>query len=96
MHHSILGNDRKLTWPAAKAKLTIGSLEQSMSIAEILPAIVHLPRGDQLRLVQLVLADLIRQEDAGSTDPYQIWSPYGCDDAAAALQQLLQKSKAQA
>jgi len=54
-----------------------------------------LPRGDQLRLVQLILADLLRQEETGPTDSFPIWSPYGCDEAAGVLQQLLEQARAQ-
>lgn len=59
-----------------------------MSIAEVLPNVRSLSRADRLRLVQLLVADLAREEgvtDEDAEEAYPVWTPYGSHDAAAVM-----------
>jgi hypothetical protein len=63
-----------------------------MNLSEILPTLHALPRPDKWRLIQLMVADLAREEgkspiEAGGA--YPIWSPYHAFDAADALLKAL-------
>ena len=61
-----------------------------MSLTELLPALHDLPRSDKFRVVQLLTADLAR-EDGTLTEgaEYPVWSPWEADEAAATLKQFL-------
>ncbi len=64
-----------------------------MSLVELLPTVQALPHADKLRLVQLLIADIAREDgvphvEAGNRLP--IWSPYSAFDAAATLQKALE------
>jgi len=68
-----------------------------MSLAELLPAVRGLGRGDKMRLIQLFADDLVRQEGSfgpGEGAEYPIWSPFGCADGGEALQRLLDRENA--
>ncbi len=59
-----------------------------MTLTELLPSVQALPRGDKLRLIQLLAAGVAWEEglmtgEAGTA--YPIWSPYEAFDGAAAL-----------
>ena len=63
-----------------------------MTLSELLPSIESLPRADKLRLIQLLAADVARDEGlaldvAGKTIP--IWSPHDSFRGAATLLQIL-------
>jgi hypothetical protein len=66
-----------------------------MSFAELLPTLQTLPRPDKLRVIQFLVADLSRQEgielEAGAA--YPIWTPFGADEAARTLMQLLEQEQ---
>ncbi len=67
------------------------------SLTELFPSIQTLPRGDKLRLIQLLAADVAREEGialdlADKTVP--IWSPYDAFDGAATLLQVLEEEVA--
>lgn len=59
-----------------------------MDLSEMLPTLHALPRPEKWRLIQLMVADLSREEgispiEAGGA--YPIWSPHHAFDAADAL-----------
>jgi hypothetical protein len=63
-----------------------------MTLTELFPAIHALPRVEKLRLMQLLAADIAREEEravplAGAD--CAVWSPYDAHDAAATLLQVL-------
>jgi hypothetical protein len=74
--------------------------EANMSLTELLPAVKSLSRAEQLKLIQIVAAELEREEphdplallEPGGT--YEIWSPYEAYEAAAILGGLLEETKA--
>lgn len=68
-----------------------------MTLTELLPTIHSLPRAEKLRLIQLLAADLAREDGialdlADTTVP--IWSPHGAFDGAATLLRVLDAEKA--
>ena len=68
-----------------------------MTLSEILPTIQSLPRAEKLRLIQLLAAEVARDEEitigmADKTVP--IWSPHDSFDGAATLLRVLDDNKA--
>jgi hypothetical protein len=68
-----------------------------MTLDEMLPSLQALRREDKLRLIELLAADVARQE--GLTPPegegaHAIWSPYSAFDGAATLLRALDEEKA--
>jgi hypothetical protein len=67
-----------------------------MTLAELLPEIQSLPRGEKLQLIQLLAADVAREESmiAGWKDiTIPIWSPFDAHEAAALLEHELAVDK---
>ena len=69
---------------------------ENMTLSEMLPTIQALPRADKLRLIQLLAADVARDEGialdvADKTVP--IWSPYDSLQGAATLLRVLDEDK---
>ena len=64
-----------------------------MSLAELLPSVQALPRSENFRLVQELIAELA-QEEGLTEGEYTVWSPYEAHEAASALMQLLEQDKA--
>lgn len=69
-----------------------------MTLSELLPTIQSLPRADKLRLIQVLAADVARDEGvaldvAGKTVP--IWSPHDSFEGAATLLRVLDDNKAE-
>lgn len=67
-----------------------------MTLSEILPTIQSLPRSDKLRLIELLAADVARDEGlaldiANKTVP--IWSPHDSFVGAATLLRVLDDDK---
>lgn len=67
-----------------------------MTLSEMLPTIQSLPRGDKLRLIQLLAADVARDDGitldmADKTVP--IWSPHDSFQGAATLLRVLDEAK---
>jgi hypothetical protein len=63
-----------------------------MSLAELLPQLQALPRAEELRLVQLLIVELAREEGVPLVEvgmPYPIWSPDNAFDAATVLLRAL-------
>ena len=66
-----------------------------MSLAELMPSVQALPRGEKFRLVQELIAELA-QEGEGGTEAvaeYPVWSPHDAHEAAAVLLQLLEQDR---
>lgn len=63
-------------------------------ITELLPQVQALPRADKLRLMQLLVFELAREEGVALLQPdedYPIWTPYNAFDAAATLLNVLKE-----
>jgi hypothetical protein len=68
-----------------------------MTLSELLPALHGLPRADKLRAIQVLAADVAREEGdmlASSDAAYPIWSPYDAFEGAATLMRLLDEEQA--
>lgn len=68
-----------------------------MTLAELLPALHMLPRADKLRVIQMLAADIAREEgvDVPSADTsYPIWSPYDAFQGSATLLRVLDEEPA--
>jgi hypothetical protein len=68
-----------------------------MTLSELLPALHELPRADKLRAIQVLAADVAREEGdmlAPSDAAYSSWSPYGAFEGAATLMRLLDEEQA--
>ncbi len=68
-----------------------------MTLAELLPALHGLAKGDKLRAIQVLAADIAREDGemlVASEAPYPVWSPYDAFDGAATLMRLLEGEKA--
>ena len=68
-----------------------------MTLSDLLPALHGLAKGDKLRAIQVLAADIAR-EDGDALMPaeaaYPVWSPYDSFDGAATLMRLLEEEKA--
>lgn len=65
-------------------------------ITELLPQVQSLPRADKLRLMQLLVFELAREEGVTLLQPdedYPIWTPYNAFDAAATLLNVLKEEE---
>ncbi|HUT89773.1 MAG TPA: hypothetical protein VMY37_09770 [Thermoguttaceae bacterium] len=68
-----------------------------MTLNELLPTLHALPRAEKLRLIQLLAADVAREDGielADTQSAYPVWSPYDAFDGAAALLRVLAEEKA--
>jgi hypothetical protein len=66
------------------------------ALLDLLPALRSLPRSDKLRVIELLAADLAREEspplvEAGAI--YPVWTPIDAFEAAAVFQRELEKAK---
>jgi hypothetical protein len=67
-----------------------------MSIAEIIPAVRALSRGEKFQLAQMLLEDLAREELPAmfkDGQVYPIYTPEYAPDAAAQLAQVLMEER---
>ena len=65
-----------------------------MNLSEMLPTLHALPRPEKWRLIQLLVADLAREEEMSPIEAgkdYPVWSPYHAFDAADAMLKALGK-----
>lgn len=65
-----------------------------MSLSELVPAAQALPRGEKLRLVQILVNELAADNDTGGLVPgaeYPVWSPFDAFEAADVMQRLLEE-----
>ena len=63
-----------------------------MPLAKLMSEIQVLPKIDKLRLMQFLVTELVKEEDANffvADQEYPIWSPYDCSEAANVLMNLL-------
>lgn len=68
-----------------------------MTLSELLPALHGLPRAEKLRAIQVLAADIAREErDMAATAEaaYPIWSPYDAFEGAATLMRVLNEEPA--
>ena len=68
-----------------------------MTLSELIPALHGLPRAEKLRAIQVLAADVAREEgDEGiaSEGTYPIWSPYDAFEGAATLMRVLDEEPA--
>jgi len=68
-----------------------------MTLNELLPSLHGLPRADKLRLIQLLAADVAREDEVALPDTgraYPVWSPHEAFDGAATLLRVLEEEKA--
>ena len=69
-----------------------------MTIEQLLPELRALPRSEKLRLIQLLAADVAKEERIGLAKPnkeYPLWSPHNAFEGAATLLEALAENKAQ-
>jgi len=67
-----------------------------MSLSEMLPTIQSLPRADKLRLIQLLAADVARDDGIAldvADNPIPIWSPHDSFQGAATLLRVLDEDR---
>ena len=68
-----------------------------MTLDELIPTLQALPRAEKLRLIQLLAADVARDEgmvlDVSET-AHAIWSPHDAFEGAATLLRVLDEEKA--
>ena len=68
-----------------------------MTLNDLIPELQSLPRTDKLWVIQMMAADVAREEDAGfpkAGQEYPIWSPFDAFEGAATLMRALEQEKA--
>ena len=61
-----------------------------MSLNELMPTLRDLDRADKLRVMQFLIQELAKEENALlGTDSYPVWSPYDSFEAANILLEAL-------
>jgi hypothetical protein len=68
-----------------------------MTLSDLIPELRALPRGDKLWVIQMMAAEVAREEDAGllkAGEEYPIWSPFDAIEGAAVLMRALEEEKA--
>ena len=66
-----------------------------MSLSEIEPVVHALPRAEKFQLVQFLVNELAREDDAGvqlmaEQGTFPVWTPLHANDAAQSLMHALQ------
>lgn len=66
-----------------------------MDLQELLPSVRDLSRADKLRLMQVLVSELAKDEEAFFIPgaDYQVWSPYDSAGAAQTLLAMLEAEK---
>lgn len=67
-----------------------------MSLTELVPTIRALPHADKLRLMQVLVIEIAREENVPLLTPhldYPIWSPYNAYEAAGTLLSVIERDK---
>jgi hypothetical protein len=66
-----------------------------MTLAELLPKLESLPKTDKLRVMQFLAQELVKEEEQSlkADQEYSIWTPFHAYDAAAVLQDFLNREK---
>lgn len=68
-----------------------------MTLAELLPALHGLAKSEKLLAIQVLAADVARDDGEmlpPSEAAYPVWSPYDAFEGAATLMRLLEEEKA--
>lgn len=68
-----------------------------MVSSDLISTLKELSRSDKLYIMQLLISELAQQETVliKAEQAYPIWSPYGADEAADTMLQVLQAAKNQ-
>jgi len=67
-----------------------------MSLSELIPSLQALPRAEKWRLIQLLVADLAREENVIPIEGgrlYPVWSPHDAFEAAGVLLKALDEEE---
>ena len=67
-----------------------------MSLAELVPAVKTLPKADKLRLMQVLVIEIAKDDDVSLFEAgaeYPIWTPLNAFEAAETLQKLLDEHR---
>ncbi len=66
-----------------------------MELTELLPTLRELNRADKLRLMQFLVSELAKEENAllNIGESYPVWSPYNSFEAANALLNALKEDR---
>ena len=63
-----------------------------MTLAELLPALRGLPKGEKLFAIQVLAADVAREEGGALSEAtYPVWSPLDAVEGARTLMRLLEE-----
>ncbi len=68
-----------------------------MTLTDLIPELQALPRTDKLWVIQMMAAEVAREEEVGlpkSGQEYPIWSPFDAFEGAATLMRALEKEQA--
>ncbi len=68
-----------------------------MTLNDLIPELQALPRPDKLWVIQMMAAEVAREEDADllkAGREYPIWSPFDAFEGAATLMRVLEQEKA--
>jgi hypothetical protein len=71
--------------------------DYTVTLSELLPALHGLPRVEKLRAIEVLAADVAREEGdtaVVSEGAYPIWSPYDAFEGAATLMRVLNEEQA--
>ena len=69
-----------------------------MTLAELTGELHALPRNDKLQVIQMLAADVAREEGVEPLDAnrqYPVWSPFNAHDGAETLLRVLDQEAAQ-
>ncbi len=67
-----------------------------MSLLEILSQVHVLPRSDKIRLLQVLVDELAKEEGLAPLEPggnYPVWSPHNAFEAADTMLEALERSQ---
>lgn len=66
-----------------------------MELTELLPTLRQLDRSDRLRVMQFLVFELAKEEDAllNIGESYPVWSPYNSFEAARTLLTVLKEDQ---
>ena len=72
-----------------------GRADSMEAVAKFLPTFRVLSRTDKLRVVQYLISELVREEEADLLPgmSYPVWSPYDAYEAAGTLLKALEEDK---
>jgi len=65
-----------------------------MTLSDLIPELQALPRTDKLRVIQMMAAEVAREEDAGllaTGHDYPIWFPFDAFEGAETFMRVLEE-----